>query len=67
MMNSDLPVIGEELLNKFEIGDLVSWRKLIEDKTGIILKIFTKESGSFPVQKSTLWEKMRGRIYCLQI
>jgi hypothetical protein len=45
MMNSNLPIIGEELLNKFEIGDLVSWRKLVEDKTGIILKIFTKESG----------------------
>ena len=40
-----MPVIGEDLLEKFEIGDLVSWRKLVEDKTGIILKIFTKESG----------------------
>jgi hypothetical protein len=45
MMNNELPVIGEELLDKFIVGDLVSWRKLIEDKTGIILKVFTKESG----------------------
>ena len=45
MMNNELPVIGEELLDKFIVGDLVSWRKLVEDKTGIILKIFTKESG----------------------
>tara|TARA_R100000900_G_scaffold101696_1_gene78741 strand:+ start:492 stop:725 length:234 start_codon:yes stop_codon:yes gene_type:complete len=44
-MNNELPVIGEELLDKFIVGDLVSWRKLIEDKTGIILKVFTKESG----------------------
>jgi hypothetical protein len=46
MMNNELPVIGEELLDKFIVGDLVSWRKLVEDKTGIILKIFTKESGN---------------------
>jgi len=45
MMSSDLPVIGEDLLDKFSIGDLVNWKKLVEDKTGIILKIFTKESG----------------------
>jgi len=45
-MNNELPVIGEELLDKFIVGDLVSWRKLVEDKTGIILKIFTKESGN---------------------
>jgi hypothetical protein len=44
-MNNDLPVIGEDLLEKFIVGDLVNWRKLVEDKTGIILKIFTKESG----------------------
>lgn len=44
-MSSDLPVIGEDLLDKFSIGDLVNWKKLVEDKTGIILKIFTKESG----------------------
>ena len=45
-MNNELPVIGEELLDKFIVGDLVSWRKLVEDKTGIILKVFTKESGN---------------------
>jgi hypothetical protein len=45
MMSNDLPVIGEELLSKFAIGDLVGWKKLVEDKTGIVLKIFTKESG----------------------
>tara|TARA_R110000751_G_scaffold34588_1_gene85477 strand:- start:700 stop:933 length:234 start_codon:yes stop_codon:yes gene_type:complete len=45
-MNDELPIIGEDLLNRFSVGDLVSWRKLIEDKTGIILKIFTKESGN---------------------
>ncbi len=45
-MNNELPVIGEELLDKFIVGDLVSWRKLIEDKTGIIHKVFTKESGN---------------------
>lgn len=45
MMSSDLPVIGLDLLDKFSIGDLVNWKKLVEDKTGIILKIFTKESG----------------------
>jgi hypothetical protein len=45
MMSSDLPVIGQDLLDKFSIGDLVNWKKLVEDKTGIILKIFTKESG----------------------
>ena len=44
-MNDDLPVIGVDLLDKFIVGDLVNWRKLVEDKTGIILKIFTKESG----------------------
>mgnify|MGYP001185322210 CR=1 FL=1 len=44
-MNDDLPVIGEDLIDKFEVGDLVNWKKLIEDKTGIILRIFTKESG----------------------
>jgi hypothetical protein len=44
-MMSDLPVIGEDLLGRFIVGDLVNWRKLVEDKTGIILKIFTKESG----------------------
>jgi len=45
MMNNDLPIIGGELLNKFAVGDLVSWKKLVENKTGIVLKIFTKESG----------------------
>jgi len=45
MMSSDLPIIGEELLSVFAIGDLVGWKKLVEDKTGIILKVFTKESG----------------------
>ena len=44
-MNNELPIIGEDLFDKFEVGDLVNWKKLIEDKTGIILKIFTKESG----------------------
>ena len=44
-MSNDLPVIGEDLLNKFAVGDLVNWKKLVEGKTGIILKIFTKESG----------------------
>lgn len=45
MMNNDLPVIGGELFDKFKVGDLVNWKKLVEDKTGIILRIFTKESG----------------------
>ena len=45
MMNNELPIIGEDLFDKFEVGDLVNWKKLVEDKTGIILKIFTKESG----------------------
>ena len=45
MMSSDLPIIGEDLLGKFGVGDLVGWKKLVEDKTGIILKVFTKESG----------------------
>jgi len=44
-MSNNLPVIGEELLDKFAVGDLVNWKKLVEDKTGIILEIFTKESG----------------------
>ena len=44
-MSDALPVIGVDLLDKFIVGDLVNWRKLVEDKTGIILKIFTKESG----------------------
>lgn len=44
-MNDELPIIGEDLLDRFSVGDLVNWRRLIEDKTGIILKIFTKESG----------------------
>lgn len=45
MMSDGLPVIGKELLSEFEIGDLVGWKKLVENKTGIILKVFTKESG----------------------
>ena len=45
MMNNELPIIGEDLFDKFEVGDLVNWKKLVEYKTGIILKIFTKESG----------------------
>tara|TARA_R110000851_G_scaffold309882_1_gene469478 strand:- start:48 stop:281 length:234 start_codon:yes stop_codon:yes gene_type:complete len=44
-MSSSLPIIGKELLEKFGIGDLVGWKKLVEDKTGIILKVFSKESG----------------------
>jgi len=44
-MSDDLPVIGVDLLDKFIVGDLVNWGKLVEDKTGIILKIFTKEAG----------------------
>ncbi len=44
-MSDGLPVIGKELLSEFEIGDLVGWKKLVENKTGIILKVFTKESG----------------------
>tara|TARA_R110000824_G_C14810873_1_gene635568 strand:+ start:359 stop:586 length:228 start_codon:yes stop_codon:yes gene_type:complete len=44
-MSNHLPVIGEELLNEFKIGDLVGWKKLVENKTGIVLNVFTKESG----------------------
>jgi hypothetical protein len=53
MMSNHLPVIGEELLNEFKIGDLVGWKKLVEDKTGIVLDVFTKESGDrvFPCAK----------------
>ena len=45
MMSNSLPVIGKDLLGKFDIGDLVGWKKLVENKTGIILNVFTKESG----------------------
>ena len=44
-MSNHLPVIGEDLLNEFKIGDLVGWKKLVENKTGIVLNVFTKESG----------------------
>jgi len=45
MMSESLPIIGKDLFGRFSVGDLVRWKRLIEDKTGIILKIFTKESG----------------------
>ena len=32
-------------MNEFKIGDLVGWKKLVENKTGIVLNVFTKESG----------------------
>lgn len=44
-MSNKLPIIGVELFDKFSAGDLVMWHRLTEDKTGIILDIFTKESG----------------------
>jgi len=64
-MSSDLPVIGEDLLDKFAVGDLVNWKKLVEDKTGIILEIFTKESGDreFPCARVYIMgEDMRTEI-----
>jgi len=42
MTQRNLPVIGEELLKRFSVGDLVQYcaDNLIEIKTGIILDIY---------------------------
>ena len=48
-----MPIIGEDLLEQFSVGDLVSWKRLVQDKTGIILEIFITEASSrqFPFAK----------------
>jgi len=52
-IKNKMPVIGEDLLEQFSVGDLVSWKRLCDDKTGIILKIFITEASSrqFPFAK----------------
>lgn len=42
MTQRNLPVIGEELLKRFSVGDLVQYcaDNLVEIKTGIILDIY---------------------------
>ena len=48
-----LPVIGKELISRFDAGELVSWTDMVHNKTGIILDIFMLESGNreFPCAK----------------
>ena len=52
-MHEELPTIGKELIEQFSVGDLVSWKRLVEDKTGIVLEIFIAEASSrqFPFAK----------------
>ena len=52
-MYEELPTIGKDLLEQFSVGDLVSWKKLVGDKTGIVLEIFMAEASSrqFPFAK----------------
>jgi hypothetical protein len=52
-MENELPIIGKELLPRFDSGELVSWTDMLLDKTGIILEIFMLESGNreFPCAK----------------
>jgi len=49
----ELPIIGKDLIEQFSVGDLVSWKRLVQDKTGIILEIFITEASSrqFPFAK----------------
>jgi hypothetical protein len=49
-----LPIIGKELLEEYEIGDLVTWiHDLSIEKVGIVLDIYPKEMGNrkFPFAK----------------
>lgn len=49
-----VPIIGEELFDRFKIGDLVMWfHDLHTEKTGIILEISTEQYGNrkFPSAK----------------
>jgi len=43
MKNSELPIIGEDLLNRYKIGDLVKFcaEDMVKIKTGIILETYT--------------------------
>jgi len=52
-IKNKMPIIGEDLLEQFSVGDLVSWKRLVQDKTGIILEIFITEASSrqFPFAK----------------
>jgi len=54
MTSNQLPVIGEELLNRFKVGDLVVWiHDLKTQRTGIILEIGSEQYGNrkFPSAK----------------
>jgi len=60
-----MPIIGEDLLEQFSVGDLVSWKRLVQDKTGIILEIFITEASSrqFPFAKIYIMgEDMRDNV-----
>jgi hypothetical protein len=49
-----LPIIGEELLDSFQIGDLVRWvHDLRTEKAGIVLEIYTERMANrmFPYAK----------------
>jgi len=52
-IKNKMPIIGEDLLEQFSVGDLVSWKRLVQDKTGIVLEIFIAEASSrqFPFAK----------------
>ncbi len=41
-MKNDLPIIGEDLLNRYRVGDLVKFcaENMVAVKTGIILDIY---------------------------
>ncbi len=42
-LNYELPIIGEDLLNRYKIGDLVKFcaEDMVKVKTGIILETYT--------------------------
>jgi len=64
-IKNKMPIIGEDLLEQFSVGDLVSWKRLVQDKTGIILEIFITEASSrqFPFAKIYIMgEDMRDNV-----
>lgn len=53
-LNKEIPIIGEELFERFKVGDLVLWiHDLKTERTGIILELGTEQYGNrkFPSAK----------------
>ena len=67
MSYRNLPIIGEDLLGRYDVGDLVKYcaDDLVQIKTGIILEIYTVvlSERKFPhADVYVLWENKHERV-----